>query len=1170
MWAIFVGWLACQTFAFSQGPPDTSVDPAPTGQIEWQPNKLDPPFSGTVMGQIVGPQSKAPVAGVTVHLLHPLVITQPNKRFAVITDDQGRFRFDKLPIGRNYAIYATHRNSATFADPNRIQMAKLDEDGEVLNIQLELKSLKTMSFQILDRETKAPLPGALVNIRRFLLQPLAHELIPFLPVPEISDIGRTDENGIFETGFLAGEFHLSLSRKEYREQVHRMSLQGTPEKAIVLEMDRGGELYGKVRDSNGKPIPKAWVTFGFMKVAMADEKGSYRVTGLNLDMPQNVRFQSAGFLPKVIQNVSFPMFAKKKRLDVSLERGGPPVTSPFAGRKGQKTASSPWPPDMKIQLLDSENHPVRNAPVRYENNWKVFDGTTDEKGQLVLNLNSPHKNYWNDEASLDLKVFVESHGVGKHLVKSKEFQSGKKVVALVLPPKKTLRGQLVDALGKPVAGARIHTQFKDGASWHFWRESPFTTDSEGRFVLDHVGDDLHLQIRADGFQFQKVDLKDLPEQEKVFTLIRPMRFLGQVKDIDGIPIEKFKVNVLGKTDVFMEALKMPIQVFDPEGKFEVRHLEVNEPFRLFISAPGFMGKAFGPFIPEQYDAVKRRELVLDNTSTTLKGQVVDAGGLGIAGVKIWAGFFDKRGQWISKNFEDPKELRTKGLVKLETVTDDHGDFFLDGVPENLDWALYFYKDSFNVGYLDNGMSSGLENGLLKVILMRPAKIEVHAEGDPYRNAYQLEVFSFGGNWETLPLNGKEPPWIFDKLKPGDYSVKVYGPPPHRYEQPVMLAEKKVVVGEAESARVTFQAMKDTLRLAGVAYSGETVLSNADVWLFQGKKDTEGRKVTTDLQGHFEFENLPPQEYRLYYFGIPGMKRELVGDFRRREKAVTVVLDKNLLNLKAVFPATIHVRGTIKHRQRRVRLHLESVSTNWRRKLFRSFLDRKGNFSLDVDEGNYDVKYYDSRAFRYHLFQEDLRVSADHNESDLGILEFDRKTGLVVRVFGLPPAFEIPDARFDIYKMDKSYFRNMKPIFQVNRGIKDGMIFTGLAPGTYSLQIDNRKNEGIFEMSWDEMKVEVSEGEIKEVNLGAEMFRGCMVVLDEPGQALDSVIFLDPQSQSPIHTSSFDGFDLENRARFANVEPGTWILQANSKEGKTWTRTVTIPNYGGLTVRLGEE
>lgn len=99
----------------------------------------------------------------------------------------------------------------------------------------------------------------------------------------------------------------------------------------------------------------------------------------------------------------------------------------------------------------------------------------------------------------------------------------------------TLKGRVVDAASKPVAGARVsHAEYTEA-----------TTDADGRFALPHVPrGPFELEVDAEGFlPFERTVADPAPPTPLTFTVSRGAHLSGVLKDAQGSPLPEHWLRV---------------------------------------------------------------------------------------------------------------------------------------------------------------------------------------------------------------------------------------------------------------------------------------------------------------------------------------------------------------------------------------------------------------------------------------------------------------------------------------------------------------------------------------------------------------------------------------------------------------------------------------------------
>jgi len=797
---VWIGFVFANLLALGQtnGPNEADV---PVGRVEWVPTEFDRPYFSTITGSVVDEASKQPVPSAMVRILHPETVRQPQSAFVVIADREGRFRFENVPTGREYAIYAHKDGRISTRNPNRIQLVKLVRGGQKQEVSLVLHRVPEMTIRLQDQETQAPLADVSMTISRYLFQPLQNEIEFIKPIPSIRQIHLSDENGAVVTGFMPGEFWVSLRKEGYRAHKRRIYLHQPLRKPLVLTMDRGGELFGQIRDRDGKPIPRAKVSLSAdERHTWTDESGFYRISGLDLDAERSVTMTCSGFKPSRIPGVTFPALSRKKELNIWLLPNKQTPTPKPKKPTSKPVLETPETTALKIQLLDIQERPIGNAKVLICQWVQTLEGFTDDHGYLRL----PQRMVIN--GNLHAKFYIPEHGNAELSLRKTELAGLEGHLRAVFQKRKTLKAKFVDVLGNPIQGVEILTVSNLGFPYHFWREELFTSGPDGRISFDDVQDKMRLEIKATGYQKRMFSVDTIPSEELVITLSKPMRFLGQVVDASGMPIEEFNVLALGRPNVYHNQVQEPTVVFNPQGIFEVRNLALDSPFRIFVSAPGHVGKVFGPFPPKHNETGKPRELVLDKDVLTLKGRVFDLKKKPIVNARVWAAVFDRRHQSLDYGRINPMELRTKSLAQFTAFTDGEGRFVLENVPAHLNVVLYVFAKGMNTS-MSSDPHLDHQNQLqpIQVWMSRAAKLKVMVPGDLAERVVYLVLKSAGGSQirETL-VGANPPPWVIDDLKSTNCLIAAYSDYSSSFKRE-LLAEKPVALTEGEETLVVLES-----------------------------------------------------------------------------------------------------------------------------------------------------------------------------------------------------------------------------------------------------------------------------------------------------------------------------------------------------------------------------
>jgi len=197
-------------------------------------------------------------------------------------------------------------------------------------------------------------------------------------------------------------------------------------------------------------------------------------------------------------------------------------------------------------VVDERGAPVAGAEVRIEPR-----SLTMEDLQGILG--------WRARTTVDgrFRLYGLRPGVLYRLIASHEkfaptlafVQSGPRPLRLVLSPGRTAAGRVVDAAGRPVAGARVELRRSLPGENYLRLQGPLDdslypawTDQDGRFVLPHLAfRHADLTVRAAGYLRFEAPALLLPPPPGTanlgtFTLTRGKTVQGRVTDPTGHPI----------------------------------------------------------------------------------------------------------------------------------------------------------------------------------------------------------------------------------------------------------------------------------------------------------------------------------------------------------------------------------------------------------------------------------------------------------------------------------------------------------------------------------------------------------------------------------------------------------------------------------------------------------
>ena len=325
-------------------------------------------------------------------------------------------------------------------------------------------------------------------------------------------------------------------------------------------------------------------------------------------------------------------------------------------------------------------------------------------GAMVWTLHDPGRSTFTDaEGNYRLPaggdgptwLQVETPGyLPRSVLVEREHRAVGRVPTVVLEPGRTVRGQVVDGSGVPVAGVSVEAYAKSRGQRTFVGSDPAEarslTDSNGRFSLTRLGDGAGYQLRAlrRGHLATAVELlpsamaPGSPPLELVLGATR--RAFGKVLDPDERPIlgadVVVRVSDPRRRATDATAAGAPRGEGDPgarattgdTGRFELASLPARQ-IDLEVSAEGFEPLTVRQIeIPSGGEPVDLGTVVLVPGSR-LSGRVVDTEGEGFADTAIYVvrgvGRPERLVPWLEeKLLDEPANATTDGEGRFE-ITD---------------------------------------------------------------------------------------------------------------------------------------------------------------------------------------------------------------------------------------------------------------------------------------------------------------------------------------------------------------------------------------------------------------------------------------------------------------------------------------------------------------------
>lgn len=270
-----------------------------------------------------------------------------------------------------------------------------------------------------------------------------------------------------------------------------------------------------------------------------------------------------------------------------------------------------------MQVVDRSGDPIQGVQVSNSgdgDDWR--SAVTDENGHCKLNdvLRS------NGQVS----AYLQAKGFKNKSVELKtSYDEDPEPMVVVLERGRTLKGRLLDPIGKPLANVRVIAE-----SDMFPRTR---SDEQGRFELSGLSDNAAFTIYPPG-PLEPIVMRRFPldTEEEVEIEFEPESVLRMqvLDDVTGKPLSSYlvklqqvrqQVNRLAGRPVFEYRMNSKysqtgIEVSDPQGNFRIGQLQNGLLVRVIISATGYETLDVGP-ISVQPESQSEMEVVRMMRST---------------------------------------------------------------------------------------------------------------------------------------------------------------------------------------------------------------------------------------------------------------------------------------------------------------------------------------------------------------------------------------------------------------------------------------------------------------------------------------------------------------------------------------------------------------------------
>jgi hypothetical protein len=613
----------------------------------------------------------------------------------------------------------------------------------------------------------------------------------------------------------------------------------------MADPELAGQLQLLVEDTEGHPLANARVSSSFRGASGSSSGKKYTTDNTGMAL---VRFPLNGLETLDVSAEHEDYSGRKMLWDL---QGGDTLPASYTLKLGS---------EVKIGglVVDNGENPISGATVSLYRFWTGSDGSPDKKGEQPAFSNQPRttddQGHWQAKGLppdlLDHIMFDVKHPdfVGTNITVAADAATERQLrdgtFKIVLLHGLDVHGYIVDDMDNPVSGATVWAGRK------FYRDRQQTqSDDQGRFAFHNVtyGDTLFSVMAQGHSPDSKTVNVHTNMSEIVFKLKASSVIRAHVQDESSQPVANARVGLEGSPgESAYDAYEFSANT-DGQGNFSWDSAP-DEPMTFYIFHEGFEAKRGVKLAPNQDNTVTM------HPSRQLQGQVLD----------------DTTGQAVT-NFTVRTGTASPDNSEVYGTIRDHEFSALDGrftlsIDEERDNAIYVTAG----GYADKVQKMpDAQNGTVQMVVrLKPAAglsgvvlapdgspapgVNVAVSGDPMRSNIQLSngrLLSYDSRSRiaTTDADGK----FNIPSVPDDGTVVAAGAPGFA---------RAPLTEVRSSGIITLQLwgrIEGTLKIRGQPGVGKDLLFNLSISGI--RTDFNGYKSTTDDQGQFTMEKVPPGE-----------------------------------------------------------------------------------------------------------------------------------------------------------------------------------------------------------------------------------------------------------------------------------------------------------------------
>lgn len=561
-----------------------------------------------------------------------------------------------------------------------------------------------------------------------------------------------------------------------RGQAHLPRLSG---EILNLRAWAPGYLESPIAESNGQSVRFELSPGVMRRVAVRDARGE-PVEGVLVRRGQN------GWTAGVTDENGRATVALSTageslvRLDAGDGRRAAAAVQPVLPQESEEIALPALPESRSVRGRVSDldtGDPVAGALV-----WYGADGRfvrTGPRGAYELPFSGA-------EGELSVRSVAPGYSLARAELVVQERESP--TADLALKPAFQIRGRVVDAEGRPLAGASIwwRTVNPWNESWLPYQTNRRTVHAghDGSFVLGFLTHGREWELRAEHEGYAPTEVRITAEETSeivVLMLDAGHRVVGRVVGpergaISGAELRLFDTSPERQRFLSLQSLEHRTPdhtaVTAEDGRFEVSHLPEGS-FALVADAPGYAPRLWtGVTVVAGRDVVDQGDLTME-PGVTVQGRVVDSARAPVAAAEVMLA----QGGYGGWNLLQD-DVRRSGIRSVQT--DEEGVFRFEDLTPGETHSIVARKDGMGPAVVNEVRASSTDSDLLELVLHPGSSIFGEVVGPRGRPLEGVDIRLIheetkGGSSRRTSLGsvktGDGGGFRFDDLPPGHFLVE---------------------------------------------------------------------------------------------------------------------------------------------------------------------------------------------------------------------------------------------------------------------------------------------------------------------------------------------------------------------------------------------------------------